>query len=106
MEMTVVQFISSDGRTPFQQWFDGLDRVAAAKVRIAIARLQQGNVSNVKSVGGGVSEAKIKFGPGYRVYFGKDGATIVVLLGGGTKTRQAKDVADARARWHDYKQRK
>jgi len=60
----------------------------------------------VKGVGAGVFESRIDFGPGVRMYFGKDGATVVILLGGGTKKRQARDIADAHRRWQDYKQRK
>jgi len=60
----------------------------------------------VKSVGSGVHECRIDFGPGYRVYFGKDGERLVILLGGGTKKRQQKDINDAIARWQDYKNRK
>ena len=63
-------------------WFRRLDATAAARVTMAIRRLELGNFSNVKGVGSGVFEFRIDFGPGYRVYFGKDGATIVILLGG------------------------
>ncbi|MNC90690.1 hypothetical protein D3C83_68200 [compost metagenome] len=69
-------------------------------------RLEQGNTSNVKAVGGGVSELKIDFGPGYRIYFGRDGASLVILLGGGTKKRQQQDIVKAQERWQNYKQRK
>ena len=65
-----------------------------------------GNLSNVKSVGAGVFERVIDFGPGYRVYFGKDGDRLVILLGGGTKKRQQADIADAQVLWTDYKLRK
>lgn len=66
----------------------------------------QGNFSNVKGVGGGVFECRIDFGPGYRIYFGKDGNEVVILLGGGTKKRQQHDVANALMHWQDYKLRK
>jgi putative addiction module killer protein len=65
-----------------------------------------GNFSNVESVGSGVFEYKLDFGPGYRIYFGKDGDTLVILLGGGTKKRQARDISAALANWQDYKRRK
>lgn len=65
-----------------------------------------GNISSVKAVGGGVSEFKIDFGPGYRIYFGRDGDALVILLGGGTKKRQQQDITDAHSRWLDYKRRK
>jgi len=68
--------------------------------------MEQGNFSNVKSVGAGVHEYKIDFGPGYRIYFGKDGEKLVILLGGGAKKRQRKDIATAQERWADYKKRK
>jgi len=76
------------------------------RVTTALTRLAQGNFSSVKGVGAGVFESRIDFGPGYRVYLGKDGDVIVVLLGGGTKKRQNRDVADAQARWKDYKERR
>lgn len=69
----------------------------------ALYRVGLGNVSNVKGVGSGVFEIKINFGPGYRVYFGKEGERIVILLGGGTKQRQDRDIKTAVARWEDYK---
>jgi len=72
----------------------------------AIARMEQGNLSNVKPVGQGVLECRLDFGPGYRVYFGRDGDVLVILLTGGTKKRQQRDIEEARAYWHDYKDRK
>jgi putative addiction module killer protein len=98
--------LSEAGRSPFEAWFSSLDSAARAKVAVAIARLEQGNTSNVKSVGKGVLEYRINFGPGYRVYFGRDGATLVILLIGGTKKRQQQDVAKAAGLWADYKKRK
>ena len=71
-----------------------------------MTRIELGNFSSVKGVGGGVFESRIDFGPGLRVYFGKDGDTVVILLGGGAKKRQTRDIADAHTRWQDYKQRK
>jgi putative addiction module killer protein len=94
------------GRSPYPVWFNRLNARAAAKVAIALTRLAQGNFSNVKGVGSGVFECRIDFGPGYRVYFGKDGEILVILFGGGTKKRQEQDIDHAVARWQDYKQRK
>ena len=99
-------YLARDGRSPFEGWFGGLDPTARAKVTVAIARLEQGNVSNVKGVGEGVLEYRINFGPGYRVYFGRDGETLVILLTGGTKKRQQRDIAAAIEMWADYRQRK
>jgi putative addiction module killer protein len=71
---------------------------------MALTRMEQGNLSNVKTVGGGVLEYRIDFGPGYRVYFGRDGDTLIILLAGGTKRRQQDDIAAAQTRWAEYKQ--
>ena len=99
-------YVAPDGRQPFAEWFSDLEPVARAKVTRAIARLELGNVSNVKTVGEGVLEIRIDFGPGYRVYFGRDGDALVILLTGGTKKRQQRDIDAAHACWQDYKQRK
>ena len=80
--------------------------IALLTVLEFVSRMELGNFSNVKGVGAGVLEYRIDFGPGYRVYFGKDGDTIVILLAGGTKKRQGRDIADAHQRWADYKKRK
>lgn len=72
----------------------------------AIVRLEQGNFSSVKSVGEGVFEYRIDFGPGYRVYFGQDGQMLVILLTGGTKKRQQRDIDAAHTYWQDYKHSK
>jgi putative addiction module killer protein len=73
---------------------------------MALTRMGMGNLSNAKGVGTGVYEYKIDFGPGYRIYFGIDGETLVILLGGGTKKRQRQDIAAAQECWADYKRRK
>ena len=73
---------------------------------MAITRMAQGNLSNTKGVGGGLQEYRIDFGPGYRIYFGRDGERLVILLGGGTKRRQSDDIRNAQALWADYRQRK
>ena len=101
-EFTVVHYVASDGRAPYGAWFQALGRVEAAKVVVALDRLAAGNFSNVKSVGAGVLEVRIHYGPGYRVYFGRDGERIIVLLGGGTKQRQGRDIDAARHAWRDY----
>ena len=102
----VVEYLDADGASPFAKWFERLDAVAAAKVTTALYRMEQGNLSNVKAVGQGVAEYRIDFGPGYRIYLGQDGATIVILLGGGTKKRQSADIRMAQRRWLQYKSRK
>lgn len=102
----VVEYEDEDGTHPYSKWFDSLNVAAALKVRTAIARMENGNFSNVKAVGQGVSEYKLDFGPGYRIYFGKDGDKLVILLGGGTKKRQSRDIEAAQGLWKTYKARK
>ena len=75
-------------------------------MRVALARMETGNLSEVRGVGGGVLERRIHSGPGYRVYFGRDGDRLIVLLGGGTKARQQRDIRDARNFWREYRRRK
>jgi putative addiction module killer protein len=100
------EYLDASGRSIFAKWFEGLNAPAAAKVTTALVRIERGNFSNAKSVGAGVYEYKIDFGPGYRIYLGKDGETIVILLGGGTKKHQGKDIEIAQYHWNDYKRRK
>lgn len=104
--LSILEYLDPAGGSPFGDWFDELDTTAAAKVTMALARMEQGNLSNAKCVGEGVLEYRIDFGPGYRVYFGRDARTLVILLGGGTKQRQQRDIGHARRRWADYRQRK
>lgn len=102
----VCEYVDGEGRSAYAEWFSSLNAVAAAKVAAALYQLASGNFSNVKGVGGGVFERRIDFGPGYRVYFGKEGSTLVILLGGSAKQRQQKAIVDAHARWNDYRRRK
>jgi putative addiction module killer protein len=99
-------YLASDGVSPFEEWFSGLHAPAAAKVAAALARLEQGNLSNAKGVGEGVLEYRMDWGPGYRVYFGRDGDMLVILLTGGTKQHQQRDIEAAKAQWADYKRRR
>ena len=100
------QYVDRQGRNPFQQWFEALDGSTRARVSVALDRLERGNFSAVKGVGAGVFELRMDFGPGYRVYFGKDGDRIVILLGCGTKKRQQNDIDSACALWREYKEQK
>jgi putative addiction module killer protein len=99
-------YVAASGAEPFAGWFVELEAVARAKMTRAVARMEQGNFSNAKGVGEGVLEYRIDFGPGYRIYFGRDGDTLVILLTGGTKKRQQRDIETAHAYWRDYKQSK
>jgi len=102
----VREYLDAKGNSPYTKWFDRLNATAAVKVATAIHRMEQGNFSNVKSVGAGVYEYRVNFGPGYRVYFGKDEDWLVILLMGGTKKRQDADITTAKEHWRDYKRRK
>ncbi|MEM9211865.1 MAG: type II toxin-antitoxin system RelE/ParE family toxin [Pseudomonadota bacterium] len=104
--MDVVEYLDEQGVSPFADWFNDLDAQAAAKVTTAIARMGDGNFGDHKSVGEGVVERRLTHGPGYRIYFGRDGDTLVILLVGGTKKRQDNDIAKAKELWADYKARK
>ena len=99
-------YVDEKGNRPYAKWLAGLDPFAAAKVAVAMARMESGNFSNAKGVGGGVYEYRIAFGPGYRLYLGREGDTVVILLGGGSKKRQQQDIAEAKASWAAYKRRK
>lgn len=105
-EIRILEYLDRQLRSPFALWFEGLNAPAAAKVSAAIYQMGVGNWSNVKGVGSGVFERRIDFGAGYRIYFGKDGETIVILLGGSTKQRQSQAINAAQVRWADYRRRK
>ncbi len=92
--------------TLFREWFNGLNPEAARRVTTALYRVGLGNLSNTKSVGSGVHECRINFGLGYRIYFGKEGELVIILLGGGTKQRQQNDIRLALERWQEYKRTK
>ncbi len=105
MTFQVVELLLPDGGSPFANWFASLDRAAAAKVVIALARLEQGNLSSIEWFRG-IGECKIDWGPGYRIYLARDGVRVLLLLGGGTKRRQQRDIDRAISLWEDYKRRK
>ena len=100
------QYVDRLGRTPFLRWLDALNIEAQARVATSLERLEHGNLSAVKSVGAGVQELRIDFGPGYRVYFGRDGERLVILLAGGSKQRQQADITRAKELWAEFKVRK
>jgi putative addiction module killer protein len=104
--ITRKEYLDPLGRNRFRRWLDDLNDFALTNVLVALERLSAGNTSNVKSVGAGVSELRINFGPGYRVYFGWEGSLLIILLGGGTKARQHDDITRAQRDWAEYKQRK
>jgi putative addiction module killer protein len=103
---SIQEYCEQDGRSPFADWFNSLEARAAQKVVVSLARLELGNFSNVKSLGAGISEYKIDYGPGYRIYFAQEGQKLIILLGGGHKKRQSQDIIKAKQSWQDYKCRK
>lgn len=99
------ELLLDDGTSPFEAWFSSLEAAAAAKVRVAVARIEQGNPSNVEWFRG-IGEYKFHWGPGLRIYFTRDGIRLILLLGGGSKKRQQHDIDQAVALWEDHKRRK
>ena len=103
---TVLVYQSADGRRPFTEWLAALkDRQARARIQTRINRLVLGNPGDHRALDGGVIELRIDWGPGYRVYFAQTGDVILLLLCGGDKTTQQKDIAHAKACLQDYKNR-
>ena len=99
-------YVTPDGKAPFSQWLSVLrDPKARAKIRVRLDRVRLGNLGDHRPVGEGVWEFRIDYGPGYRVYFGQVGTRIVVLLGGGAKATQDRDIRQAQARWADFRSR-
>ena len=96
------EYLDSNGTSPFVKWFDALDVVAAAKVRAYMTRVELGNYSNVEPIGEGLSEIKIDFGPGYRVYFRKKKEILLLLLGGSGKKGQQKAIDAVKLAWKIY----
>jgi len=106
LPQSLEEYVTSDGKNPFRKWLRGLrDARVRARIRVRLNRIRLGNFGNAKSVGGGVSELVIPYGPGYRVYFARTGHTIVLLLCGGDKSTQTRDISTAKEYWLDYKRR-
>jgi putative addiction module killer protein len=103
-EQQVRIYTKKDGKRPFSDWLRKLrDQTAQQRIDARLTRVQLGNFGDSKSVGEGVLELRVDYGPGYRVYFGRDGQDVVILLVGGDKRTQAKDIDTARDYWADYK---
>ena|SRR5450830_259597 len=105
MAIKVEEYIRADASNPYKQWFDSLTSQAAAKVTVAKLRMELGNTSSIKWFDG-MGEYVIDWGPGYRIYLAKDGDTLIVLFGGGTKRGQQRDIDRARELLAEYKARK
>lgn len=102
MALTIREYITQAGRSPFREWLDTLDLPVRARIQARVLRCEMGNLGDHKSVEGGVWEARLMFGAGYRIYFGKDGNSIIVLLVGGEKSSQSEDISRAKGFWRDY----
>lgn len=99
-------YVTKDGREPFSEWLASLrDIRARAKIRVRLDRVSLGNIGDCHTVGEGVQELRIDYGPGYRIYFGQEGATIVLLLCGGDKSTQSRDIETAKRYWSEYRRR-
>ena len=100
--LTVREYVTAAGRNPFREWLGTLDVAVRARVQARVLRFEFGNLGDHKSVGGGAWEARLAFGPGYRMYFGKDGESVILLLLGGAKSTQRRDIRRAQGFWRDY----
>ena len=104
--MKLFRYQRQDGRVPFTDWLNGLrDKRAQARIRLRLQRLVAGNLGDIKAVGGGVSELRLQFGPGYRVYVAQHGSSWILLLCGGDKSSQQKDIETAKRYLQDWKER-
>ena len=104
-EYQVEYYQDSTGKVPFREWLEALrDAAAVARIRVRLGRIRLGNFGLVRSLGDGISELKIDHGPGYRVYYAMSGKKIVLLLVGGDKSTQRKDIAKAKHYWQQYQE--
>jgi putative addiction module killer protein len=102
----LIRYQQEDGREPFSEWLDSFrDKTTQARIRVRLRQLEAGNFGDTSSVGEGVSELRIHFGSGYRVYYGRHGKTMVVLLCGGDKSSQPTDIKQAKLLWTEWKKR-
>jgi len=99
-------FVTEEGREPFSEWLTSLrDIKARAKIRVRLDRASLGNLGDSHGVGEGVQELRIDYGPGYRIYLGQEGETMVLLLCGEDKSTQNKDIEKAKRYWNEYRRR-
>ena len=103
---TLRYYTTRDNKKPFSDWYYSLYERLRNKITQRLSRLSFGNFGDVKSVGNGVHELRIDYGGGYRIYFANDGKDIILLLTGGDKSSQDKDIQTAKKYYEDYKERK
>ena len=104
MQFAIRAYVTPDGTCPYREWLMALDRVTAAIVLRRVERLKLGNFGDVKPIGGGLSELRIHYGPGYRIYFGQAGKEVILLLCGSDKSDQRKAIARATDLWGQFKE--
>lgn len=102
---TLIDYETENGKCPIREWLDVLDGVTTARIEARLKRIALGNLGDVKPVGQGIGELRINFGSGYRVYFGQHGEEIIILLCGGDKSSQSRDIEMAKLYWTDFKRR-
>jgi putative addiction module killer protein len=103
MKRTVREYLTAQGKSPFRTWLKSLDVGVQARIQARVLRFENGNLGDHKAVGGGVWEARLDFGPGYRLYFGKEGVSMILLLAGGDKASQSNDISAAKRYWNDFR---
>jgi len=103
--MKIKEYIRENNSNPYEKWFNTLNSQAAAKVAVAIAKIELGNLSNIKWFDG-IGEYRINWGPGYRIYLAQDGKELIILFGGGTKKMQSADIKKAKELHEEYKTQK
>ena len=102
----IIVYNAEDGSKPFEKWFSSLNYSATAKIVSAVDRIEQGNTSNIKWLGGGIGEYRINWGRGYRIYLAQEGEELIILFGGGTKKNQQEDILRAKKLYQEYKKQK
>lgn len=106
MSITVLEYVTQNGKVPIREWLSKLKDVEGrAKIRVRINRIRLGNFGDVKFVAHGVFELRLTHGPGYRIYFAREGEQVVLLLCGGDKSTQQQDINRAVMYWRDYQER-
>ena len=106
VKLTIREYLTAAGQSPFGEWLAGLDVVTRARIQARVLRFEGGNLGDHKGFGDGVLEARLAFGPGYRLYFGKDGPVLILLLLGGDKSTQRHDIREAKKFWAEYRKAK
>lgn len=103
---TINEYTDAKGKSPYADWLEGLrDKRAKAKILMQVDKMELGLLGDVEPIGDGLSELRIHYGPGYRVYYGKEGQQVFLLLCGGDKSTQPKDIKKAKEYWQDHKRR-